>query len=100
MSRSQIARNRSVPLAKCSRYRAACDWRGSSFRRSFFRSRRGPQVAAIQPEQIERIEGEWSMPPHQLIEQRLAVRSWAHDLSVQDGGAAREILSYRSGQRL
>ena len=40
------------------------------------------------------------MPPHQLIEQRLAVRSWAHDLSVQDGGAAREILSYRSGQRL
>src|SRR5262249_8389816 len=51
-----------------------------------------PQVAAIQPEQIERIKTEWSAPPHQLIEHRPTIRPGMHNFAVQDGRPASELL--------
>jgi hypothetical protein len=52
-----------------------------------------PQVAAVQPEQVERKEAEGPAAPHQLVEQRPFIRPGKDDLAVQDGGTAGEILT-------
>ena len=38
-------------------------------------------------------------PPHQLVEQRPAGRPWMHDLAVQDGAPAGELLANGLRQR-
>src|SRR5215472_129848 len=94
MSRSQIAWNRSVPLVTCWTYTTACGLRGSGFRRSAFRSDRGrPRRSTVKPEQIEGIKTERQAAPHQFVRHGPTVRPRPHDLAVQDGAPAGELLA-------
>jgi hypothetical protein len=58
-----------------------------------------PQVTPVQPQQIESIKAKWSPPAHQLIEQRASVPSGPHNLTVQNGGVGRKLLTNSCGQR-
>jgi hypothetical protein len=58
------------------------------------------QISAIQPQQIEGVKAERPATAPQFVEHWPAVRPGTHDLAVEDGSAAGELLADGVRQRL